>query len=159
MDDFLREYQWAMDDWSCMYSAQRAMDGDPATAWCEGAPDEGIGETVVVRADLTRPLKIWAGLGQSPEAFKKNGRPRRILVTVLRAERADAHQYGTVYQNLRVLGQAEGELDDVFGLQALPLPAFAPDPEMAGLGFVAIKILSVYPGLKYKDTCISEVSN
>lgn len=159
MDDFLREYQWALDNWSCQYSPERLMDGNPATAWAEAAPDEGIGEAVIARVDLTKPVRIWAGFGHSLDYFKKNARPRKVLVTVLRAERGDAHQFGTVYQNIRAIAQGETELQDMNGYQALDLPSFDVDEDMAGLGFVAVKILSVYPGTKYKDALISEISN
>lgn len=159
MDEFLRDYQRALDDWSCQYSPERLTDGNPATAWAEAAPGDGVGEAVIVRVDLTKPLRVWAGFGHSEDYHKKNARPRRIQVTVLRAARADPHQFGTVYQEIRAIAQGEVELADKNGYQPLGLPAFSADEGMAELGFVAIKILSVYPGSKYKDCLISEVSN
>jgi hypothetical protein len=157
MDEELRAYEQAVDEWSCMYSPQRAQDGNPATAWCEGAADNGLGETLVARVDATRPVRIWAGFGQSADYFQKNARPRKIQVSVLVAERSAANQRGTTFLNLKVRAQSELELKDLNGWQPLALPPVRLEENDGGLSFVAIKILSVYPGSKYKDTLISEI--
>lgn len=158
-DDDLNEFQFLLDQWSCMYSPERLRDGDAKTAWVEGVSGEGIGETVIVHIDVSVPVKIWAGLGSSPEMFRANCRPRRVLVSVLRAEGGSATQMGVVYQSIKVLAQGETELKDFYGFQSLTLPAFSFAPDAGGSLFMAIKILSVYPGTKYKDTCISELTN
>jgi hypothetical protein len=159
MDEELRAWEQAVDEWSCMYSPQRAQDGNPSTAWCEGAADYGLGETLVVRVDATRPVRIWAGFGQSKDYFQKNARPHKVQLSILVAERSAANQRGTTYLNLKVLAQAEAELKDINGWQTLPLPPARLGANDGGLCFVAIKILSVYPGSKYKDTLISEIGN
>jgi hypothetical protein len=159
MDVELREYEWAVDKWECMYSPQQATDGDPATAWCEGALDEGISQAMIAHVDATKPVRIWAGFGKTPAIWAANCRPRKIQVTVLVAQRVGAHQFGTVFSMLKVAAQQEIELKDINGYQNLSLPKTDIPEDKAGLTFVAIKILSVYPGTKYKDTLISEISN
>ena len=71
---------------------------------------------------------------------------------------------------MKVVGEKTLTLKDVNGWQKLNLDEYKEidseefkklDPyELSQSGtFLAIKILSVYPGTKYKDTLISEVSN
>ena len=170
------DYQEKLEKWSCMYSARSAMDSDPRTAWCEGKKDNGIGEILLVKVDTSRHVKIWAGLGASPALHKKNSRPKRVRVYVLQAKKAgkDIGQYATIirYQDIIVLGSREYILSDINGYQNLPLPKHTRNNsvenssthrgepvKIADTTFVAIEILSVYPGTKYRDTCISEVMN
>jgi len=66
------------------YGASLAVDGDSATAWCEGVADLGVGEWLQVT--LTEPLeiaevKIQGGFYKSDRTLMNNGRPRRLLVT------------------------------------------------------------------------------
>ncbi len=157
--DVLGESLAAYDNWSCRYSAYSIVDNDPATAWVEGAEGDGIGEVVVVHVKKNQPLAIWAGLGASGSLFKANNRPRKIRVYVFQAGRErgrEAYQSGTTYIRLLLLGRHEVELKDVNGYQPLPLPKHTLRKDR-GEAFIAIEILSVYPGSKYRDTCISEV--
>jgi hypothetical protein len=80
-------------------------------------------------------------------------------VTVLVAERLSHTQDGTVYMNIKARAQIEIELKDFDDYQPLPLPPFKLAANEENLSFVAIKILSVYPGSKYHDTLISEINN
>ncbi len=158
------EYERAYMEWSCMYAAGRLTDGDPSTCWAEGAKGDGIGEIVIARIDTRKPLEVWAGLGKSEKLYRENGRPRRVNVMVLQATDCEVNQYSTVFREIRVLARRTVELRDVNGYQALPLPDFKPQKIKAseacldqGRTFVAIEILSAYPGTKYRDTCVSEI--
>lgn len=158
------EHERAYMEWSCMYAAGQITDGDPSTCWAEGAEGDGIGETVIARVDTGKALEIWAGLGKSEKLYRENGRPRKVNVRVLQASDCEVNQYSTVFRDIRVLAHRTVELRDVNGYQALPLPAFKPlksNVSEACLDqittFVAIEILSVYAGTKYRDTCISEI--
>jgi len=173
--DLLNDYEMAHEKWSCMYSAWSAMDGNTATAWCEGKKDEGIGEIIIIKADISRPVRIWSGLGANAGIYKANNRPQKIRVTVMQAREAKMiiGQYAEAieYKNITVLASHEVELKDINGWQPLPLPAHKrmsfssvsehgePVIKKEDGTLIALEILSVYRGTKYNDTCISEVSN
>ncbi|MBN1524588.1 MAG: hypothetical protein JW904_08900 [Spirochaetales bacterium] len=159
MNEDLREYEMAVDQWSCMYSPQRAQDGDAKTAWCEDAEGDGIGETLVVKVNVEKPVKIWGGYGKSNAAYLRNSRPQDVLVSVMVSNEKEITQTGEIYKNITVLAQTRITLDDKNNYQSLPLPMVKIPRGKQNYTFIAIKILSVYPGSKYEDTLISEVSN
>ncbi len=116
----------ALENWSCMYTALSAMDGDTSTAWCEGKKDEGVGEILVVKVDTTKPVRIWSGLGVSDHLYKANNRARKIRIWALQARQArkEIGQYetGLVFEDITVVGSHEVTLKDLNGWQPLPLP-------------------------------------
>ncbi|HSV97446.1 MAG TPA: hypothetical protein VLM75_11015 [Spirochaetota bacterium] len=151
-------------EWSCMYAAGRLTDGSPETCWAEGAKGDGTGEIVIARVDTKTPLEIWTGLGKSEKLYRENGRPRKANVYVLQAVDCAVGQYSEIFTDVTVLARHTIELKDINGYQPLLLPAHKPlktKPSPSCLDqhttFVAIEILSVYPGSKYRDTCISEI--
>ncbi len=113
------------------------IDGDLTTAWVEGAPGLGIGETVTLRFDspyqLTQ-LDIYAGYQKDDRVYYKNARPENILIT---------YSDGTAEQHT---------LADVKGRQTVELRAGAVS------GSVTVTILSAYPGTVDEDNVITEVS-
>ncbi len=175
-DDFDEQegYQMALVKWSCPYSPGKAQDGDSATAWVEGVAGNGEGEILVVQVNTRKAVEIWAGFGKSPALFEANARPRKVRLYVLQTMflPVDA-QVGAVYQDLTLLTSGEVELGDVNGYQPLAVPAHAlrqvqsrsgelwpmGDSQYGRMTFLAIEILSVYPGTKYQDMAISEVRN
>lgn len=152
------DYLMSHHEWTCMYCAGSAMDNNSHTAWIEGAAGDGIGEAVIVKADITRPVRIWAGFGRSEKIFRSNNRPKRVAVYALEGI-GGAAQSEFAFADIRVLGRREVELRDLNGYQFLPLPAGTIPPRENQHTFVAVEILSVYPGEKFKDTCISEINN
>lgn len=174
-DDAMHGYQLARELWSCEYSAYSAMDGNTGTAWCEGKKDDGIGEILIVRADISKPVYIWNGLGASDSLYKANNRAQKIRLTVLQAKQASMiiGQYteGIAYKDITVLGSHEITLKDLNGWQPLPLPSHKrlafhsisqhgePVVKDENSTFIAVEILSVYKGTKYNDTCISEIGS
>lgn len=151
--------------WTCKYAAGRAQDGDPRSAWCEGKPDDGVGEVLVVRVETSRPVEILAGLGASRALHAANGRPREVKVYVLQARERSFGQCGDTFERVAVLAEHRVVLRDGDGYQPLALPAPSPAQGGAapsrpeGSSFVAVEILSVYPGARYRDTCVSEIRN
>jgi hypothetical protein len=115
-------------------------DDDPKTAWVEGAKGTGVGEWIRIKvtamdgASKAR-LSIRNGYQKSDKLFRANGRPAKILVTLLPSKTAKEV----------TLADKEGTQDVV-----VEQPAGALDT-------IEIKIVSVYPGTKYEDTCISDV--
>lgn len=160
----------AADLLSCTYGPTNLADADPATAWCEGAKGPGIGEVVVIEVPPGKPLTIRNGYGKSPERFAQNGRIRRVEITLL--GQGWTYPVTDVAAALPVLGRHEVELADTAEPQALPLPSWttpaswAPtvamnisvDPADQQPAFLALRILSTYPGSKWQDTCVSEIS-
>ncbi|NBC28828.1 MAG: hypothetical protein GVY29_02425 [Spirochaetes bacterium] len=176
-------YYWRQEvaAWSCMYGPERAVDGDPSTAWSEGAPGDGDGEMILVRIGESKGAEIWTGFGLSDRLHRRNGRPRELRVHVLQALTGAANQYDLTMGHLVKLAEGEVELKDVNGWQELPLPTFEPirdrrEVETALRTFfeavppnllvpehleapiyLGLEITSVYPGTAYNDTLISEV--
>ena len=117
--------------------AGRVLDGDPDTAWVEGAAGQGIGETLVLTFDGTYQvsgLRICAGYQKNDYVYYNNSRPETISV-----EFSD--------------GSVENySLADVYDQEQVV--TFSTPKETS---YIRIIINSVYPGTKYEDTCISEI--
>lgn len=155
-EDDLKERVQFVHEWTCGYSAQKVNDGKPETAWCEGAKGPGVGEVLVARVTAGQPVRIWTGFGKSPALHAANARPRKVILHVLEAQQKSYGQSGNGYGGLTVVARGEVELADVNGYQELKLPSFTPNPKAEGT-FVALEVVSVYPGKKYQDLCISEL--
>jgi Tol biopolymer transport system component len=143
------------------YSVTNAVDGNPATAWVEGAPGGGAGDWVRLKLDAvkysptTTPFSI-AGIGIVPgyaknqKTWAENNRVKTALVVVhIPNPAADQENEWVVY---RLRFKDENKLQ-FFELPAVKR-AINMDPMTAT---VWIKIEAVYQGTKYDDTCISEV--
>lgn len=150
--------------WTCRYSAGTLQDGDVATAWVEGKDGQGIGEVILIPClDLSQPIEIWSGYGKSDNLFQFNSRPKEIEMAILETKSQIMYtQYGNEFLDLEVAEKSRQTLEDLNGYQKLSIPEVAEgyfeDESITGR-FLAIKILSVYPGSKWEDTCISEVRN
>jgi len=152
---------------TCVYGAPNVLDGDPATAWCEGAAGLGVGEVVMLELPAGE-LEIRTGYARSPERYRQNARPRRVEVVLLGSGFEPMVQ-GTMHAAMPDLGRGEVELADLDGWQPLPLPVWAVPPlaELPGPPgsypvnqrprFLAVRILTAWPGEKWEDTCISDV--
>jgi hypothetical protein len=158
----------AADLHSCTYGPTNLLDGDPATAWCEGAAGAGVGEAVLLKLPGAGTLQIVNGYSKSPDRFAQNGRVERVEVVLL-GQGWNPPVQGSYNAALPVLGRHEVTLTDVRTPQPLPLPEWsvpadwAPDvPSGWNVAeqvptFVALRILSTYAGSKWEDTCLSEV--
>ncbi len=120
-----------------IHFAARTMDGDKNTAWVEGAAGQGEGQFIQFSFNntyLVNGIRIRAGYQKNDDIYYKNSRPRRI-----RIEFSD--------------GRSEAfELAD--GSREEQVLTFAEPTETETVSLI---IESVYPGVKYEDTCISEV--
>lgn len=117
------------------YGVRNLMDGNPMTAWVEGDSEYGIGEYFEVESQ--RVNVIYNGYQSSPSNWLNNSRVKRFAVS----------------KNGKPLCYLD--LSDEMGAQYFSLPEDE-DYEMATFRFV---ILEVYPGLKWKDVAISEISS
>jgi len=151
----------ALWEWQCRYASYRILDADSSTAWCEGAAGEGIGEMVAFPfahpGQDPPPVEMWAGYGKSDVLFRANARPRQVRVWALGVE-AVGGLCGPdpCAPNTSPLGSLDVELRDVNGWQPLSLPEHLWTGQNRGT-VIGIEILSVYPGARYMDTCISGV--
>jgi hypothetical protein len=154
--------------WTCRYSVGNISDNDPKTAWVEGVEGQGIGEVLIVPClDFKRPVRIWAGYGKSDEVFMSNSRPKTIRAVIIRSLHGEPVQEGTVYNSLSIIAEETVSLADKNGYQNLPVPEFNVesylpadfDHKVEYQYFLGIEIKEVYPGSKYEDTCISEITN
>ncbi|MDI7208592.1 hypothetical protein QMN03_17125 [Leptospira santarosai] len=166
--------------WSCQYSPSSLVDKDPRTAWSEGVPGDGIGEVVIVRIDITKPIKIWGGFGRNEKLYKENNRPKKIKVHGFFAlDCSPGAMNFSSYSNFKYMDSYDYELIDQNTYQPLIISDsilkkyFEIRNELISKGkgdsycnfndeilsFIVIEISSVYKGSKYSDTIISEITN
>lgn len=127
----------ALSEYNMTHSPDRVIDGDRSTAWVEGAAGQGIDESIILHFDTdytVSGINICAGYQISEDLYYKNSRPKEILVEFSGGK-------SQTYQ-----------LEDKLEEQKI---SFA---EPAETDYVSISIVSVYPGNKYEDTVISEIS-
>lgn len=143
------------------YVGANLLDGNPKTAWVEGANGDGRGEWMYIDLDArldspsSTPFTIDE-IGVIPGYFKnlntwfENNRVKSLLVVVHTLPECSPPQNEWVTYRLL--------LQDDFRLQVFDLP-----DDSIGLCCypmkkeVWIRIEDVYPGTKYHDTCISEM--
>ena len=108
-----------------------------AGTWAEGVEGNGVNEWLkfdfVFPIDITS-IRIWNGFNKSQALYTANGRVKKILITTSTGEEKIVN------------------LPDKFEEQSIPV-SFSD-----AVSWVKLTILEVYPGLKYKDTCISRVT-
>ncbi len=116
------------------FAPRGVADGIPNTAWCEGAPGPGIGETLrfELAAETTiREVRILPGKNRETGIFGLCGRPKSVRLTFSDGTTAAYH------------------LEDQPVVQRFPVDARAVWAEL--------EILDSYPGTQQHDTYISEV--
>ena len=121
------------------YSAQKTLDGDLSTCWCEGSSGDGIGDYIVFEFDndyYINEITLWNGLCTNEELYYKNSRIKTMTI-----EFSDGSS--TEYK----CGSDWTDRVNEIRLQS-PVKT----------SYIKIIINSVHSGNKYTDTCISEVS-
>lgn len=120
------------------YGPEHLTDRDPATAWCEGASTNGIGETLTVALDrpMDPVLTVVPGYTKSARSLVDNGQPRLLLV------RTD----GGLLREI-ALPWRERPSDEAFEI-ALDAP---------GTTSFTVELVEAWPGARWDDTCISEI--
>ncbi len=166
VNEIWEDYSLAYDQWTCSYAPVNLTDGSKSTAWVEGEKEYGIGEVVLVSGiDLNRPLRIWNGYGKSEKLFQYNSRVKLARIHIIEGKIEGATQCGSLFNDLNAVTSIEIDLEDKNGYQKLTIPTFQrrsyqiDGQEWEYRYWLALEILDVYPGTKWKDTCISEISN
>jgi len=118
------------------YQAGHIADGKDATCWAEGADGPGLGEWVQFGFDVPRALKaikIIAGYTKTEAVYRANNRVKTLKLVFSDGESQTV------------------ELADQYGPQRILIDRDKPTRQ------IRLVIMDVYKGLKYADTCISEV--
>ncbi len=114
------------------------VDGNTTTAWCEGVSGTGEGEWVEFNSDMKQnvhSIRIMAGFNKSEDLYWKNSRPKDITITF---------DDGTTTTSTLS--------DEPFAWHTITLS------ETVQTSSLRITIDSTYPGSRYTDTCISEIT-
>lgn len=122
------------------YHPNYIMDGDPKTAWVEGADSSGAGEWVRIHVSrvegATRVrLRIQNGYWKSRSLYRKNARLEKVTITTLPGHHSTS-----------------AELADKMEWQEV---AF--DQPAGPIDAIEIHADKVYEGSKYTDLCVSDV--
>jgi len=117
------------------YSPKMTIDENTATSWVEADEGDGIGEWIkfeFLKSSKVGKLKIWPGYATDKDIYFKNNRLKKIQVEF-------SHDTAQ-----------EFELTDEYKEHEIALPGYTTD-------YIKITIKSVWPGSKFKDTCLAEV--
>ncbi|SDE83806.1 NADase-type glycan-binding domain-containing protein [Rhodospira trueperi] len=117
------------------YGPENLVSGPDGWAWCEGQDGPGEGGRLTLSwapADLSwRTLLIANGYQRTEQTFQANGRIRDLRVRLEDGSRLDIR------------------LEDQMGTQIVQLP------DWTHSAVTDLTILSVYPGARYEDTCLT----
>ena len=121
------------------YSPEKAMDKSNKTFWCEGKEDDGVGETLKItwKPRVIEGLLVAHGVLLNKKYFEFNNRIKDYEATFFLAGGREK----TIKGNFKDYDYGRWERINLWGCTT----------------GVEIKILSVYPGTKFKDTCISDI--
>lgn len=122
-----------------IYSAENIIPPSLSHAWCEGVKGEGVGEWIELT--LKEPAKgdmglaILSGYAKNDWVYKNNGRPKKLQLMI------------------------NDRIEQEIGLEDIPREQLfrINNPTSESMSKVRIVISEVYPGLKYEDTCLTEV--
>lgn len=120
------------------HTAESVLDGNNSTAWVEAADGQGIGESLMFEFDDTyrvSGIKVKNGFWVDEKTYAKNSRLKEITIG-----------FSDGSSETLTVGDLYNFEDDLKFTQPMDTKS------------VSITIYSVYPGSKYQDTCITEVS-
>jgi len=119
------------------YPAGNAVDGNPATAWQARNDNSGADEWILLEYDepvVVDFIKVWPGYSRSETHYSRNARAKSATFEF------SGNQFVTY------------EFDDVFSYQIVWLN------KRIETTFIKMTIDEVYPGSRFRDLCISEIS-
>lgn len=121
------------------YYASNAADNDFSTCWCEGEDGDGIGESIKLRSSnevTIDTIYIANGILTSETSFYNNNRVKDCTIEFSDGSSIDV------------------TLNDGYSQQPVRIDL----PEPVSTRTITLTINSVYKGLEYSDTCISEIA-
>jgi hypothetical protein len=117
------------------YDPENIADECLDTVWAEGVPGSGIGESVTYRVSgPISGISIYNGYGKTDELFLNNNRVKKLRVLI--AEKTEYIIELFDIRNEQVIFLESNKYENVT---------------------IKFEILDVYRGLKYDDTCVSEI--
>ncbi|AFG37330.1 NADase-type glycan-binding domain-containing protein [Spirochaeta africana] len=165
------------------YGMHTLFDGDTWTGWSEGSDGSGIGERLWLRIDPgSDTVAVINGFARSERLFLANNRVQGLRVRLWGGWLPDGMvtEYGPVYLMAPVSDSYALDLQDSRELQMIALPFDYSAAELArdqlrlhvhgyaerqGLPermveevyLIEFEIVSVFPGNRWDDTCLSEL--
>jgi hypothetical protein len=118
------------------YRTVNLSDGRASTAWVEGQSGHGVGEWILIefnRERVVHGLDLRNGYAKSRDIFTKNSRVRELEIRLSTGQ--------TMHRTLKDTDEPQTVSLDGAGVAR----------------WLQLRILSVYPGSKYRDTAISEL--
>ena len=141
---------------SVSYAAARVADGKLSTAWCEGQPGSGTGASLTLHFDTpiqVRWIELWGGYFLDEKRLFTNERVQSYRISFddhthqrVRSSDVPRDGFAAAQRSPNVVANAAWVEP---GLSAALQPVLSKS--------VTIEVLSVFPGDKYTDLCISEV--
>lgn len=122
------------------YHPNYLLDGDPATAWVEGADGSGAGEWVRIHVSPVEGaskirIRVRNGYHKSKSLFAKNARVKQLEVVALPSG-----------------AKHTATLEDAMGWQEVVF-----EQPAGKLDAIELRAIEVYEGKQYTDLCISDV--
>lgn len=129
------------------YLPFHAFDGDRDTTWAEGSPGHGVGEWLQV--DFTSPVMVKGfdirnGYWRLEQRLHENSRVKRLRVDFSDGTSEEFTLVDPVLQNYGQLFRGNGERIE-----------FAKTHVTSNVRFT---VLEVYPGNRWEDVCITDIS-
>ena len=149
------------------------MDGNPATAWCEGKPNHGIGESFTVRFEAQQQeypcriegIAIIPGYAKSAESYLNNGRISKMRIedcdnpssfAVVGWEPANVYNMSAIFMQTWYDSFVPSvHVEETAGTW---IPKGYELPNYQQPSCLRFTILEAVPGKLYSDTCISELA-
>ena len=147
------------------YSTVNARDSKYRTCWAEGKPGSGIGEWILFyQYELHLQFSLYNGLWASKELYYANNRIKKAEVTVYKIRGNKDKTFDEPYIFCKKVVTLQDKIWPTNFLleysminRKLGVNRFNKFKHKFSYTFVVIKILDVYRGTKYDDTCISEL--
>jgi hypothetical protein len=139
------------------YSVKNLFDGDLSTCWAEGKKGWGIGEWIRISmhpGTTIYKISIANGYQKSKKLYYQNGAVKKIEIGV-EYWNGESKSFKITLDNMGYTAdslQSEGDFHDVF-----PVIRIGDYADLDPMKKITLKILEVYTGTKYEDTCISEI--
>ncbi|MBA3065747.1 hypothetical protein KJ633_01350 [bacterium] len=167
------------------YGAHNLFDGNSATCWSEGAKSDGLGESVCVSIkEGTKSFILRNGYAKDLELFNSNNRIKNAEISIFTGINipGEATETGVLFRALQykkikkiVLADTPAKQEIAFPFKWKSLIKFrnselrsfkkinrkklaAIKQEPRAVFILQLKILSVYKGNKYDDTCLTSLS-
>lgn len=174
--DIQNNYIWSSSQLSEKYSVVNLLDKDTATAWVEGAEDEGLSEYILISIDKYHSdIQIANGYQKSLELFKANNRLKAMKISLMVGYNLPGmvSEIAAIFEVYPLKQDFIATFRDSMMISSVALPfewnlaesyvhdllyeSYESPSEVYVQYFLKLEILDVYKGNKWDDTGISEI--